>query len=214
MKKLIHLWSALLIGLLVSSCSGKRAPSYLDDENKSALKANRISEYRVTGADEEGVEVTEVFGVRFGEVFSDSKHGGKLAVVIPDVSTTLNPDPTIWEWRRTDPETQSITFQPPSPNPLFSEYILHYDKRTGRIIGVEGWATNASRQCESLRSQLIEVLDQKYRFKQEFSTQADGSVMGITEDEIEIAIGCDQLRLLYFDLKPVVHQIEIDASTL
>ena len=214
MKKLIHLWSALLIGLLVSSCSGKKAPSYLDDENKSALKANRISEYRVTGADEEGVEVTEVFGVRFGEVFSESKHGGKLAVLIPDVSTTLNPDPTIWEWRRTDPETQSITFQPPSPNPLFSEYILHYDKRTGRIIGVEGWATNASRQCESLRSQLIEVLDQKYRFKQEFSTQADGSVMGITEDEIEIAIGCDQLRLLYFDLKPVVHQIEIDASTL
>ena len=214
MKKLIHLWSALLIGLLVSSCSGKKAPSYLDDENKSALKANRISEYRVTGADEEGVEVTEVFGVRFGEVFSESKHGGKLAVVIPDVSATFNPDPTIWEWRRTDPETQSITFQPPSPNPLFSEYILHYDKRTGRIIGVEGWATNASRQCESLRSQLIEVLDQKYRFKQEFSTQADGSVMGITEDEIEIAIGCDQLRLLYFDLKPVVHQIEIDASTL
>ncbi|MGB0141159.1 MAG: hypothetical protein ACPGCN_15615 [bacterium] len=214
MKKLIHLWSALLIGLLVSSCSGKKAPSYLDVENKSALKANRISEYRVTGADEEGVEVTEVFGVRFGEVFSESKHGGKLAVVIPDVSATFNPDPTIWEWRRTDPETQSITFQPPSPNPLFSEYILHYDKRTGRIIGVEGWATNASRQCESLRSQLIEVLDQKYRFKQEFSTQADGSVMGITEDEIEIAIGCDQLRLLYFDLKPVVHQIEIDASTL
>jgi hypothetical protein len=214
MKKLIHLWSALLIGLLVSGCSGKKAPSYLDDENKSALKANRISEYRVTGADEEGVEVTEVFGVRFGEVFSESKHGGKLAVVIPDVSATFNPDPTIWEWRRTDPETQSITFQPPSPNPLFSEYILHYDKRTGRIIGVEGWATNASRQCESLRSQLIEVLDQKYRFKQEFSTQSDGSVMGITEDEIEIAIGCDQLRLLYFDLKPVVHQIEIDASTL
>ena len=214
MKKLIHLWSALLIGLLVSSCSGKKAPSYFDDENKSALKANRISEYRVTGADEEGVEVTEVFGVRFGEVFSESKHGGKLAVVIPDVSATFNPDPTIWEWRRTDPETQSITFQPPSPNPLFSEYILHYDKRTGRIIGVEGWATNASRQCESLRSQLIEVLDQKYRFKQEFSNQADGSVMGITEDEIEIAIGCDQLRLLYFDLKPVVHQIEIDASTL
>ena len=214
MKKLIHLWSALLIGLLVSSCSGKKAPSYLDDENKSALKANRISEYRVTGADEEGVEVTEVFGVRFGEVFSESKHGGKLAVVIPDVSATFNPDPTIWEWRRTDPETQSITFQPPSPNPLFSEYILHYDKRTGRIIGVEGWATNASRQCEALRSQLIEVLDQKYRFKQEFSTQSDGSVMGITEDEIEIAIGCDQLRLLYFDLKPVVHQIEIDASTL
>ena len=214
MKKLIHLWSALLIGLLVSGCSGKKAPSYLDDENKGALKANRISEYRVTGADEEGVEVTEVFGVRFGEVFSESKHGGKLAVVIPDVSTTLNPDPTIWEWRRTDPETQSITFQPPRPNPLFSEYILHYDKRTGRIIGVEGWATNASRQCESLRSQLIEVLDQKYRFKQEFSTQSDGSVMGITEDEIEIAIGCDQLRLLYFDLKPVVHQIEIDASTL
>ena len=214
MKKLIHLWSALLIGLLVSGCSGKKAPSYLDDENKSALKANRIPEYRVTGADEEGVEVTEVFGVRFGEVFSDSKHGGKLAVVIPDVSATFNPDTTIWEWRRTDPETQSITFQPPSPNPLFSEYILHYDKRTGRIIGVEGWATNASRQCESLRSQLIEVLDQKYRLKQEFSTQDDGSVMGITEDEIEIAIGCDQLRLLYFDLKPVVHQIEIDASTL
>ena len=155
MKKLIHLWSALLIGLLVSSCSGKKAPSYLDDENKSALKANRISEYRVTGADEEGVEVTEVFGVRFGEVFSESKHGGKLAVVIPDVSATFNPDPTIWEWRRTDPETQSITFQPPRPNPLFSEYILHYDKRTGRIIGVEGWATNASRQCEALRSQLI-----------------------------------------------------------
>ena len=79
---------------------------------------------------------------------------------------------------------------------------------------MEGWATNASRKCESLRSQLTEVLDQKYRFKQEFSTQSDGSVMGITEDEIEIAIGCDQLRLLYFDLKPVVHQIEIDASTL
>ena len=38
--------------------------------------------------------------------------------------------------------------------------------------------------------------------------------MSITEDEIEIAIGCDQMRLLYFDLKPVVHQIEIDASTL
>jgi hypothetical protein len=214
MKKLTHLWSALLIGLLVSGCTGKKAPSYVEDENKSALKANRISEYRVTGADEEGVEVTEVFGVRFGEVFSESKNGGKLAVVIPDVSTTLNPDPTIWEWRRTDPETQSITFQPPSPNPLFSEYILHYDKRTGRIIGVEGWAANSSRQCESLRSQLIKVLDQKYLFKQEFSTQSDGSVMGITEDEIEIAIGCDQLRLLYFDLKPVVHQIEIDASTL
>ena len=160
------------------------------------------------------MEVTEVFGVRLGEVFSESRHGGKLAVVIPDVSATLNPDPTIWEWRRTDPETQPIIFQPPRPNPLFSEYILHYDKRTGRIIGVEGWATNASRQCESLRSQLIEVLDQKYRFKQEFSTQSDGSVMGITEDDIEIAIGCDQLRLLYFDLKPVVHQIEIDASTL
>ena len=79
---------------------------------------------------------------------------------------------------------------------------------------MEGWATNASRQCESLRSQLIESLDQKYRLKREVSTQSDGSVMGITEDEIEIAIGCDQLRLLYFDLKPVVHQIEIDASTL
>ena len=203
-----------MIGLLVSGCSGKKTSSYVDDENNSALKANRISQYRVTGADEEGVEVTEVFGVRLGEVFLESRHGGKLAVVIPDVSATLNPDPTIWEWRRTDPETHSITFQPPRPNPLFSEYILHYDKRTGRIIGVEGWATNASRQCESLRSQLIKVLDQKYRFKQEFSTQFDGSVMGITEDEIEIAIGCDQLRLLYFDLKPVVHQIEIDASTL
>ena len=195
-------------------CSGKKTSSYVDDENNSALKANRISQYRVTGADEEGVEVTEVFGVRLGEVFLESRHGGKLAVVIPDVSATLNPDPTIWEWRRTDPETHSITFQPPRPNPLFSEYILHYDKRTGRIIGVEGWATNASRQCESLRSQLIEILDQKYRLKREFSTQSDGSVMGITEDEIEIAIGCDQLRLLYFDLKPVVHQIEIDASTL
>ena len=214
MKKIIHLWSALLIGLLVSGCSGKKTSSYVDDENNSALKANRISQYRVTGADEEGVEVTEVFGVRLGEVFLESRHGGKLAVVIPDVSATLNPDPTIWEWRRTDPETHSITFQPPRPNPLFSEYILHYDKRTGRIIGVEGWATNASRQCESLRSQLIEILDQKYRLKREFSTQSDGSVMGITEDEIEIAIGCDQLRLLYFDLKPVVHQIEIDASTL
>ena len=214
MKKLIHLWSALLIGLLVSGCSGKKTSSYVDDENNSALKANRISQYRVTGVDEEGVEVTEVFGVRLGEVFSESRHGGKLAVVIPDVSATLNPDPTIWEWRRTDPETHSITFQPPRPNPLFSEYILHYDKRTGRIIGVEGWATNASRQCESLRSQLIEILDQKYRLKREFSTQSDGSVMGITEDEIEIAIGCDQLRLLYFDLKPVVYQIEIDASTL
>ena len=214
MKKIIHLWSALLIGLLVSGCSGKKTSSYVDDKNNSALKANRISQYRVTGADEEGVEVTEVFGVRLGEVFLESRHGGKLAVVIPDVSATLNPDPTIWEWRRTDPETHSITFQPPRPNPLFSEYILHYDKRTGRIIGVEGWATNASRQCESLRSQLIEILDQKYRLKREFSTQSDGSVMGITEDEIEIAIGCDQLRLLYFDLKPVVHQIEIDASTL
>ena len=214
MKKIIHLLSALLIGLLVSGCSGKKTSSYVDDENNSALKANRISQYRVTGADEEGVEVTEVFGVRLGEVFLESRHGGKLAVVIPDVSATLNPDPTIWEWRRTDPETHSITFQPPRPNPLFSEYILHYDKRTGRIIGVEGWATNASRQCESLRSQLIEILDQKYRLKREFSTQSDGSVMGITEDEIEIAIGCDQLRLLYFDLKPVVHQIEIDASTL
>ena len=214
MKKIIHLWSALLIGLLVSGCSGKKTSSYVDDENNSALKANRISQYRVTGADEEGVEVTEVFGVRLGEVFLESRHGGKLAVVIPDVSATLNPDPTIWEWRRTDPETQSITFQPPRPNPIFSEYILHYDKRTGRIIGGEGWATNASRQCESLRSQLIEILDQKYRFRQEFSTQSDGSVMGITEYEIEIAIGCDQLRLLYFDLKPVVHQIEIDASTL
>ena len=214
MKKLIILCRAFLIGLLVSGCSGKKVPSYVDDEIKSALKANRINEYRVTGTDEKGVEVTEVFGVRFGEVFSESKHGGKLAVVIPDVSATLNPDPTIWEWRRTDPETQSITFQPPRPNPLFSEYILHYDKKTGRIIGVEGWATNASRQCESLRYQLIEVLDQKYRFKQDFSTQSDGSVMGITEDEIEIAIGCDQLRMLYFDLKPVVHQIEIDASTL
>lgn len=214
MKKLIILCRALLIVLLVSGCSGKKAPSYVDDENKSALKANRISEYRVTGADEKGVEVTEVFGVRFGEVFSESKHGGKLAVVIPDVSANQNPDPTIWEWRKTDPETQSVTFQPPRPNSLFSEYILHYDKKTGRIIGVEGWATNASRQCESLRYQLIEVLDQKYRFKQEFSTQSDESVMGITEDEIEIAIGCDQLRLLYFDLKPVVHQIEIDASTL
>ena len=213
MKKIIHLWSALLIGLLVSGCSGKKTSSYVDDENNSALKANRISEYRIIGADEEGVEVTEIFGVRLGEVLSESRHGGKLAVVIPDVSATL-PDPTIWEWRRTDPETQSITFQPPRPNPLFSEYILHYDKRTGRIIGVEGWATNASRQCESLRSQLIEILDQKYRLKREFSTQSDGSVMGITEDEIEIAIGCDQLRLLYFDLKPVVHQIEIDASTL
>ena len=125
MRKIIHSWSALLIGLLVSGCSGKKTSSYVDDENNSALKANRISEYRVTGADEEGVEVTEVFGVRFGEVFSESKHGGKLAVVIPDVSATLNPDPTIWEWRRTDPETQSITFQPPRPNPLFSEYILH-----------------------------------------------------------------------------------------
>ena len=214
MKKLIHFWSVLLIGLVVSGCSGKRASFYVDDENNSALKANKISEYRVTGADEEGVEVTEVFGVRFGAVFSESKHGGKLAVVIPDVSATLNPDPTIWEWRRTDPETQSITFQPPRPNALFSEYILHYDKRTRRIIGVEGWAANASRQCESLRYQLIEVLDQKYILKQEFSTQSDGSVMGITEDEIEIAIGCDQLRLLYFDLKPVVHQIEIDASSL
>ena len=214
MKKIIHLWSALLIGLLVSGCSGKINPSYHDDENKGALKASRISEYRVTGADDDGVEVPEGWGVRFGEVFSESKQGGKLAVVIPDVSATLNPDPTIWEWRRTDPETHSITFQPPRPNPLFSEYILHYDKRTGRIIGVEGWATNASRQCESLRSQLIEILDQKYRLKREFSTQSDGSVMGITEDEIEIAIGCDQLRLLYFDLKPVVHQIEIDASTL
>ena len=214
MKKIIHLWSALLIGLLVSGCSGKKTSSYVDDENNSALKANRISQYRVTGADEEGVEVTEVFGVRLGEVFSESRHGGKLAVLIPDVSATLNPDPTIWEWRRTDPETQSITFQPPRPNPLFSEYILHYDKRTGRIIGVEGWSTNASRQCESLRAQLIEILDQKYRLKREFSTQSDGSVMGITEDEIEIAIGCDQLRLLYFDLEPVVHQIEIDASTL
>ena len=214
MKKIIHLWSALLIGLLVSGCSGKKTSSYVDDENNSALKANRISQYRVTGADEEGVEVSEVFGVRLGEVFLESRHGGKLAVVIPDVSATLNPDPTIWEWRRTDPETHSVTFQPPRPNPLFSEYILHYDKRTGRIIGVEGWATNASRQCESLRSQLIEILDQKYRLKREFSTQSDGSVMGITEDEIEIAIGCDQLRLLYFDLKPVVHQIEIDASTL
>ena len=214
MKKIIYLWSALLIGLLVSGCSGKKTSSYVDDENNSALKANRISEYRVTGADEKGVEVTEVFGVRFGEVFSESKHGGKLAVVIPDASANQNLDPTIWEWRKTDPETQSVTFQPPRPNPLFSEYILHYDKKTGRIIGVEGWATNASRQCESLRYQLIEVLDQKYRFKQEFSTQSDESVMGITEDEIEIAIGCDQLRLLYFDLKPVVHQIEIDASTL
>ena len=214
MKKIIHLWSALLIGLLVSGCSGKKTSSYVDDENNSALKANRISQYRVTGAHEEGVEVSEVFGVRLGEVFLESRHGGKLAVVIPDVSATLNPDPTIWEWRRTDPETHSITFQPPRPNPLFSEYILHYDKRTGRIIGVEGWATNASRQCESLRSQLIEILDQKYRLKREFSTQSDGSVVGITEDEIEIAIGCDQLRLLYFDLKPVVHQIEIDASTL
>ncbi|MEC8285569.1 MAG: hypothetical protein VX024_13685, partial [SAR324 cluster bacterium] len=155
MKKLIHLWNALLIGLLVSSCFGNITPFYHDDENKGTLKANRISEYTVTGADEEGVEVTEVFGVRFGEVFSESKHGGKLAVVTPDVSATFNPDPTIWEWRRTDPETQSITFQPPRPNSLFSEYILHYDKRTGRIIGVEGWATNASRQCESLRSQLI-----------------------------------------------------------
>ena len=214
MKKIIHLWSALLIGLLVSGCSGKKTSSYVDDKNNGALKANRISQYRVTGADEEGVEVTEVFGVRLGEVFLESRHGGKLAVVIPDVSATLNPDPTIWEWRRTDPETHSITFQPPRPNPLFSEYILHYDKRTGRIIGVEGWATNASRQCESLRSQLIEILDQKYRLKREFSTQSDGSLMGITEDEIEIAIGCDQLRLLYFDLKPMVHQIEIDASTL
>ena len=214
MKKIIHLWSALLIGLLVSGCSGKKTSSYVDDKNNSALKANRISEYKVTGADEEGVEVTAVFGVRLGEVFSESRHGGKLAVVIPDVSASLNPDPTIWEWRRTDPETHSITFQPPRPNPLFSEYILHYDKRTERIIGVESWATNASRQCESLRSQLIEILDQKYRLKREFSTQSDGSIMGITEDEIEIAIGCDQLRLLYFDLKPVVHQIEIDASTL
>ena len=214
MKKIIHLWSALMIGLLVSGCSGKKTSYYVDDENNSALKANRISQYRVTGADDEGVEVTEVFGVRLGGVFSESRHGGKLAVVIPDVSATLNPDPTIWEWRKTDPETHSITFQPPRPNPLFSEYILHYDKRTGRIIGVEGWATNASRQCESLRSQLIEILDQKYRLKREFSTQSDGSVMGITEDEIEIAIGCDQLRLLYFDLKPVMHQIEIDASTL
>ena len=214
MKELIHLCRALLIGLLVSSCSGKKAPSYVEGENNRALKANRVSEYRVTGADEEGVEVTEVFGIRFGEVFSDSKHGGKLAVVIPAVTAALNPDPTIWEWRRTDPETQSITFQPPRPNPLFSEYILHYDKRTGKIIGVEGWAANASRQCKSLRYQLIEVLDQKYRFKQEFANQSDGSVMGITENEIEIAIGCDQLRLLYFDLKPVVHQIEIDASSL
>ena len=214
MKKIIHLWSALMIGLLVSGCSGKKTSYYVDDENNSALKANRISQYRVTGADDEGVEVTEVFGVRLGGVFSESRHGGKLAVVIPDVSATLNPDPTIWEWRKTDPETHSITFQPPRPNPLFSEYILHYDKRTGRIIGVEGWATNASRQCESLRSQLIEILDQKYRLKRKFSTQSDGSVMGITEDEIEIAIGCDQLRLLYFDLKPVMHQIEIDASTL
>ena len=82
MKKLTHLWSALLIGLLVYGCSGKKTSSYVDDENNSALKANRISEYRVTGADEEGVEVTEVFGVRFGEVFSESKHSGKLAVVI------------------------------------------------------------------------------------------------------------------------------------
>ena len=214
MEKLIHLCRALLIGLLVSGCSGNKAPSYFEYENNGALKANRISEYRVTGADEEGVEVTEVFGVRFGEVYSDSKYGGKLAVVIPAVTAALNSDPTIWEWRRTDPETQSITFQPPRPNPLFSEYILHYDKKTGRIIGVEGWAANASRQCKSLRYQLIEVLDQKYRFKQEFSNQSDGSVMGITENEIEIAIGCDQLRLLYFDLKPVVHQIEIDASSL
>ena len=133
MKKLIILCRALLIGLLVSGCSGKKAPSYVDDENKSALKANRISEYRVTGADEKGVEVTEVFGVRLGEVFSESKHGGKLAVVIPDVSANQNPDPTIWKWRKTDPETQSVTFQPPRPNPLFSEYILHYDKKSHEL---------------------------------------------------------------------------------
>ena len=133
MKKLIHLWSALLIGLLVSGCSGKKAPSYLDDENKSALKANRISEYRVTGADEEGVEVTEVFGVRFGEVFSESKHGGKLAVVIPDVSATLNPDPTIWEWRRTD-QKPSPSHQPPRPNRSFLNTSFTMIKGQGGLL--------------------------------------------------------------------------------
>ena len=35
MKKIIHLWSALLIGLLVSGCSGKKTSSNVDEENNN-----------------------------------------------------------------------------------------------------------------------------------------------------------------------------------
>jgi hypothetical protein len=174
-------------------------------------ESNRVAQYRVVGANNPGVNVTEVFGIRLGEEYTEDKYGGNLAV---HDSVSLNVNPNAWAWRRSDPEMVVVAFEPPQPNPLFSEYLLLYDKQTRRILGVEAWAANSSRQCGSLREKLIDVLEEKYSFQQEIMGQEDGPKMGITEDEIEITVGCDQLRLLYFDLKPIVNTIEIDASSL
>lgn len=215
--RLIHL-KTLYLALLISinsGCSGK-SPHHMEmegDESRSLFnhESNRVAQYRVVGVNNQGVNVTEVFGIRLGEEYTEDKYGGNLAV---HDAVSLNVNPNAWAWRRSDPEIVVVAFEPPQPNPLFSEYLLLYDKQTRRILGVEGWATNSSRQCGSLREKLIDVLEEKYSFQQEITGREDGPKVGVTKDEIEITVGCDQLRLLYFDLKPIVNTIEIDASSL
>lgn len=214
MNKFMSLCTSVFTVSFVAGCTFKQLPFISEDESTSEPEANRIVQYRVIGDDKESEKVTEVFGIRLGDKYLKEKHGDKLAVVVPDLITTFKPDPTAWEWRRSDPDTVSIIFEPPEPNALFSEYILHYDKKTRQIMGIEGWAANSSRQCGALREKLIDVLEKKYRFKQVFAGHEDSPKIGITDDRIEITIGCDQLRLLYFDLKPVMHEVQIDASSL